>query len=397
MLKKIKKVFELEAITALLLIIASTLSVIIANSENKEAFGDFFKIAIPLKINFLEISKNLTISDWINDFLMAFFFLLVGLELKQEFIDGELSTPKKFSLPLICAFGGVIFPALIFYFFNSQDPQNLKALAIPTATDIAFAYAIICLFGNSIPKSLKIFLVSLAIFDDLFAILIIAFFYTSHLDLFFIFQAGLVLILLVILNIKKIAVIEFYLFLGLILWIMILKSGVHPTIAGVLLALTIPQTKNCLPKIIKIIAPIVNYLILPLFAFANSAIVINNFSFDFFTKPVFNGIFFGLFLGKQTGVMLFALIAVKLNIASLPIKSSQKIVSWFEFYGVSILCGIGFTMSLFIMNLVYYEERMIEEAKFAILLASICSAIMGCFIISLNVLLRLLSKNNKTQ
>ena len=397
MLKKIKKVFELEAITAVLLIIASTLSVIIANSENKEAFGDFFKIAIPLKINFLEISKNLTISDWINDFLMAVFFLLVGLELKQEFIDGELSTPKKFSLPLICAFGGVIFPALIFYFFNSQDPQNLKALAIPTATDIAFAYAIICLFGNSIPKSLKIFLVSLAIFDDLFAILIIAFFYTSHLDLFFIFQAGLVLILLVILNIKKIAVIEFYLFLGLILWIMILKSGVHPTIAGVLLALTIPQTKNCLPKIIKIIAPIVNYLILPLFAFANSAIVINNFSFDFFTKPVFNGIFFGLFLGKQTGVMLFALIAVKLNIASLPIKSSQKIVSWFEFYGVSILCGIGFTMSLFIMNLVYYEERMIEEAKFAILLASICSAIMGCFIISLNVLLRLLSKNNKTQ
>lgn len=397
MLKKIKKVFELEAITAVLLIIASTLSVIIANSENKEAFGDFFKIAIPLKINFLEISKNLTISDWINDFLMAVFFLLVGLELKQEFIDGELSTPKKFSLPLICAFGGVIFPALIFYFFNSQDPQNLKALAIPTATDIAFAYAIICLFGNSIPKSLKIFLVSLAIFDDLFAILIIAFFYTSHLDLIFIFQAGLVLILLVILNIKKIAVIEFYLFLGLILWIMILKSGVHPTIAGVLLALTIPQTKNCLPKIIKIIAPIVNYLILPLFAFANSAIVINNFSFDFFTKPVFNGIFFGLFLGKQTGVMLFALIAVKLNIASLPIKSSQKIVSWFEFYGVSILCGIGFTMSLFIMNLVYYEERMIEEAKFAILLASICSAIMGCFIISLNVLLRLLSKNNKTQ
>ena len=397
MLKKIKKVFELEAITAVLLIIASTLSVIIANSENKEAFGDFFKIAIPLKINFLEISKNLTISDWINDFLMAVFFLLVGLELKQEFIDGELSTPKKFSLPLICAFGGVIFPALIFYFFNSQDPQNLKALAIPTATDIAFAYAIICLFGNSIPKSLKIFLVSLAIFDDLFAILIIAFLYTSHLDLIFIFQAGLVLILLVILNIKKIAVIEFYLFLGLILWIMILKSGVHPTIAGVLLALTIPQTKNCLPKIIKIIAPIVNYLILPLFAFANSAIVINNFSFDFFTKPVFNGIFFGLFLGKQTGVMLFALIAVKLNIASLPIKSSQKIVSWFEFYGVSILCGIGFTMSLFIMNLVYYEERMIEEAKFAILLASICSAIMGCFIISLNVLLRLLSKNNKTQ
>lgn len=395
MLKKIKKIFELEAITGVLLIIASAVSVMIANSENKQIFGDFFKIIIPLKINFLEISKNLTISDWINEFLMSIFFLLVGLELKQEFIDGELSTPKKFSLPLICAIGGVIFPALIFYFFNRQDPQNIKAIAVPTATDIAFAYAVICLFGNAVPKSLKVFLISLAIFDDLFAVLMIAFFYTAHLDLFYLWQSGLVLLVLIILNIKKITLIESYLLLGLILWLMILKSGIHPTVAGVLLALTIPQTKHCLEKIIKIIAPQVNYLILPLFAFANSAIVINSFSSEFFLKPVFNGVFFGLFLGKQIGIMFFASIAVALKIASLPEKSSQKTVSWFEFYGVSILCGIGFTMSLFIMNLVFFDSNMIEEVKFAILLASICSTVIGCFIILLNICLRLLKTNNQ--
>jgi len=367
MLRQVKKIFELEAVTGILLLLATAAALAIANSTFFSIYQNIFNFDLPL---------GLTLREFVNDALMAVFFFLIGLELKEEVLFGELSTKSRAILPLIAAFGGVIFPALIFYFFNFDQPQNLRGFAIPTATDIAFAYGVICLFGKKISKSLKVFLISLAIFDDLAAILIIAFFYSQNIDFIFLALAFLALLALAILNLKKSNNLVFYLALGAILWLMVLKSGIHPTVAGIALAMFIPNQKNSIKNLIRKIAPLVNFLILPIFAFASSGVRIENFSSEIFYDPLVLGIIFGLFFGKQIGVMLLSAIAIKSGLARLPSKS------WLEFYGATILTGIGFTMSFFIGSLAFENNNANDAVKIGVLCASFLSAVFGMLVIS---------------
>ena len=385
MLHRVRKIFELEASTGILLILATIVALIISNSENYHLYNQFFAIEAPLNLSIIGISKNLTLHGWINDGLMVIFFFLVGMELKEELIAGELSSKEKAMLPIIGACGGVIIPALIFYFFNFNYESNLKGFAIPTATDIAFAYGVICLFGNKISKSLKVFLISLAIFDDLNAIIIIAFFYSQNIVPIFMIFAFLIVVALAILNLKQHSKIFSYLILGVLLWLMVLKSGIHATIAGVVLAMFIPRQKNILHGLIKKIAPTVNFLILPIFAFANSGVRIEVFSKEIFSTPLVLGITLGLFIGKQLGVMLFSFIAIKFGLTHLP-KNIKNESSWLEFYGVSILTGIGFTMSFFIGSLAFIDNAVLfDEVKIGVLAGSFLSAIFGIIIIFLSL------------
>ena len=386
MLKRFRKIFELEASTGILLLISTIIALLIANSQNFHIYEQFLAIKLPLSLP-ININKELTIHNWINDGLMAIFFLLIGLELKEEIINGELSSKEKITLPAISAIGGVIFPAIIFYLCNLQKPQNLSGFAIPTATDIAFAYGVICMFGNKIPKSLKVFLISLAIFDDLIAIIIIAIFYSQNLKMIYFLYVGCLISILLLLNFINSRNMLYYLLTGILIWLAILFSGVHATIAGIILAIFIPHKNNMLHKLIKTIAPTVNFLVLPIFAFANSGVRINDFSFSIFQDPLIMGIVLGLFLGKQIGVMLFSFLAVRYKIATLPKldeKPNQisKNVSWLEFYGVAILAGIGFTMSFFIGSLAFKDNHSaFDTAKIGVLSASLISAIFGILVI----------------
>lgn len=393
MLKKFKKIFELESTTGILLLIATIISLMVANSAYFKIYQDFFTINLPLNLSPIPIYKDLSLRDWINDALMAVFFLLVGLELKEEVLDGELSSKSKAILPLIAACGGVTVPALIFYLCNFNQPENLRGFAIPTATDIAFAYGVICLFGNLVSKALKVFLISLAIFDDLIAILIIAFFYSQDLSFTYLCLALLTIIGLIILSLRNSTNLLFYLILGSILWLMVLKSGIHPTIAGVVLAIFIPRKKDLLHKLIKKIAPTVNFLILPIFAFANSDVRIENFSLEILSSPLVLGIILGLFLGKQIGVMLFSFLAIRMGLAKLPAGSSG-VAGWLEFYGVAILTGIGFTMSFFIGSLAFFDqESNFDLVKIGVLTGSLLSSVLGVIIIKIS----LIAKNSQTK
>ncbi len=388
MLRKVKKIFELEASTGILLMLSTIAALWIANSEGCTIYNQFFAIKAPLNLSFFGIVKEMTLHDWINDALMAIFFLLVGMELKEELLSGELSSKERAMLPAIAACGGVIFPALIFYFINLEQPQNLKGFAIPTATDIAFAYGVICLFGKKIPRSLKVFLISLAIFDDLNAIVLIALFYSHDLAPLYMVLAFVIVMFLALLNSKNHTNIFSYLSLGFLLWLMVLKSGIHSTIAGVVLAMFIPRQKDLLHNLIKKIAPMVNFLILPVFAFANSGVRIEKLATEIFTTPLVLGIIVGLFIGKQLGVMLFSFIAIKLGLVHLP-RSAKGEASWLEFYGVSILTGVGFTMSFFIGSLAFPENPAIfDEVKIGVLAGSFLSAVFGIVIIYLSTLLR---------
>ncbi len=369
MLRQVKKIFELEAATGILLLIATALALLISNSTISTTYFQFLSLPLPL--------TQFTLHHFINDALMALFFLLVGLELKEEILIGELASKSRAILPAIAACGGVIIPAVIFYFCNSNQPQNLRGFAIPTATDIAFAYGVICLFGKKIPKSLKVFLISLAILDDLIAVLMIALFYSQNLDLTYLFLAFLTLFALGFLNFTNSNKISFYLILGTILWLTVLKSGIHPTFAGVALAMLIPHQKNLSHKLIKQLAPSVNFFILPIFAFANSGVHIANFSGEVLAQPLVLGIILGLFLGKQIGVMLFSFTAIKLGFANLPHKTT-----WLEFYGVAILTGIGFTMSFFIGSLAFENNNANDAVKIGVLCASFLSAVFGMLVIS---------------
>lgn len=374
--KSLKKFFELDAATGILLAFTTVFALLIVNSNLTNIYQDFFSINFSINLDSIGFSKNLTIRDLINDGLMALFFLLVGLELKKEILIGEISTLKKISLPLIAALGGIIFPALIFYYFNSDNAENLRGFAIPTATDIAFAYGVISLFGKKISHSLKVFLVALAVIDDLVAVLIIAIFYSQDLNLSYLIVASLILISLMILNIAKVSKILPYLVLGFFLWLMILKSGIHASLAGVLLSLFIPlqiNNKKILESFAHKIAPLVNFIILPLFAFANAGVVIKDFSLDIIFTSLVLGVATGLFLGKQFGVMLFSFLAVKFKVSSLP-----RGTSWVEFYIAAIFTGIGFTMSLFIGSLAFLgDEILFDEVKIGVLLGSFLSIIYG--------------------
>jgi NhaA family Na+:H+ antiporter len=379
-IKPITTFFKSEIAIGISLLAATIAAMLIANSENHEIYKIFFSSPASLNIEFIGLKKEMNYLDWINDFLMTIFFLLIGLELKKEILIGELSTKRKLALPAIAALGGIIFPILIFFLFNFNHPENMRGFSIPAATDIAFAYGVMSLFGKRFSNSLKVFLVALAVLDDLAAILIIAFFYSHEPNLSYIALAFIALLGLGLLNFFNSRKIHLYLILGFFLWLMILKSGVHPTISGIILALFIPLrvgNKSPLSQLAHKISPSVNFLILPIFAFANAGVPLQNFSTDLFTQPLILGIACGLFFGKQIGVMFFSFLAVKFNIAHLP-----RGTSWSEFYVAAILTGIGFTMSLFVGSLAFTENNsannfMLDEVKIGVICGSFFSAIFA--------------------
>lgn len=368
-----KKFFQSGKVGGIILLICVIISLIIANSSQKDNFSSFLLQNLGFTIGNFSLSYSL--SAWINDGLMAVFFLLVGLEIKRELIEGELSTLKKASLPVLAAIGGMAVPALIYFFFNKGE-STASGWGIPMATDIAFALAIIALLGKSVPGSLKIFLAALAIADDLGAILVIAIFYTSQIHWSYLFLAGLVLALLLALNYLKVTSLWFYLIPGVFLWYFVHHSGIHATIAGVLLAFTIPTNDTAiespLEKLEHFLTVPVNFLIMPIFALANTNITFQKEMVSGLVSPLGFGIILGLFLGKTLGVSLLSWFAVKIKLAKLPSGAN-----WKHIIGVGMLAGIGFTMSIFISLLSFNDAKHIVEAKFAILCASVFSGIVG--------------------
>ncbi|MDP6440461.1 MAG: Na+/H+ antiporter NhaA [Pelagibacteraceae bacterium] len=372
--------FKLEAASGLVLLIAAVIALIISNSNLS---GYYFSILnAHILIGTINFGLNLSVLHWINDALMAVFFFVVTLEIKREFIQGELSKPKQALLPIIGAVGGMALPALIYVIINFETGYTLRGWAIPSATDIAFSIGVLSLLGSRIPISLKVFLTALAIIDDLGAIIIIAFFYSTELQYtYLLLMLGSFIALLIInkLGIKKLAP---YLLVGLFLWHFTHGSGIHSTISGVLLATVIPHRKHekdysLLLKLEHVLSPYVAYGIMPLFAFANAGVVLNNITFNSLLSPVPFGILCGLFFGKQIGVFLFSFLSVKLKIAEMPSNSN-----WIKFYGVGILTGIGFTMSLFVGNLAFANiSGDLDGVKIGVLTGSFLSAFVGYFML----------------
>lgn len=366
-----KKFFQIAQSSGNLLIICVILSLLIANSS----LGSNFQELLDFKLG------SYSISLWINDGLMTIFFLLVGLEIKREILEGELSSFKNATLPIFAALGGMLVPAAIFYFFN-QGSKYENGWGIPMATDIAFSLAIISMLGKRVPVSIKIFLTALAIVDDLGAIIVIAIFYTEKIETTYLLLCGLVLLILIILNFFKVKRHIFYLIPGVFLWYFMHHSGIHATIAGVLLAFTIPTNESDteispLEKLEEKLHTPVNYFIMPLFALANTNIKFHNGMVDGLFTNFGYGIILGLALGKVIGINLFSFIAIKLKLSDLPNNSK-----WSQMLGAGLLAGIGFTMSIFIALLSYKGELEIqEEAKFAILVASAISGFMGYFLL----------------
>ena len=378
--KSFKWFFKLEAASGILLLISAVVALYVSNSN----FANFYFQSLDkyLFIGINSFGLKLSILHWINDALMAIFFFFVTLEIKREFLQGELSSLKQASLPIIGAVGGMLVPALIYIFINIKSPDTLNGWAIPSATDIAFSIGILSLLGSRVPLSLKVFLTALAIIDDLGAIIIIAFFYTGDLSIYYlilIFIAFSCLYLLNRFNTKKFLP---YLIIGLFLWYFTYKSGVHATIAGVLLACCIPHRKkendfSLLVKIEHLISPYVEYFIMPLFAFANAGVSLKGLSFASLLNPVPLGILLGLFVGKQFGVFAFSYAAIKLGLAKMPNNSN-----WISFYGVGVLTGIGFTMSLFVGNLAFVENtQYMDGVKIGVLSGSLLSTIFGFFLL----------------
>ena len=374
--KPFKWFFKLEAASGLVLLIAAVLALVISNSYLSELY--FHSLEKYLFIGINEFGLKLSVHHWINDALMAIFFFFVTLEIKREFIQGELSNIKQALLPIIAAVGGMVVPALFYIFINWGNQETMNGWAIPSATDIAFSLGILSLLGSRVPISLKIFLTALAIIDDLGAILIIAFFYSGDLSIPYLSLILLSYILLLILNKFSIKIFVPYLIIGLFMWFFTFKSGIHATIAGVLLATTIPhRIKNkdfsLLERIEHAISPYVAFIIMPLFAFANAGVSLNGLSLNSLMAPVPLGILCGLFFGKQIGVLLFSYISIKFRFAEAPNNSS-----WLSIYGVSVLTGIGFTMSLFVGNLAFADNlQYTDGVKIGVLAGSLLSTIFG--------------------
>tara|TARA_Y100000590_G_scaffold51070_2_gene53756 strand:- start:1098 stop:2270 length:1173 start_codon:yes stop_codon:yes gene_type:complete len=372
--------FKLEAASGLLLLLSAVIALIISNSNYASFYFQSLENHLFIGIN--NIGLDMSLHHWINDALMAIFFFFVTLEIKREFINGELSNPKQASLPIIGAVGGMLVPALIYIYFNYENSVTLNGWAIPSATDIAFSLGVLSLLGSRVPISLKVFLTALAIIDDLGAIIIIAFFYTGDLSVKYLSLLLITFICLILLNKFYIKKFGPYLLFGLILWFFTHESGVHATIAGVLLATTIPHKKkekdySLLIKIEHKISPYVAFGIMPLFAFANAGVSLEGINFNSFLSPVPLGILLGLFIGKQLGVLIFSAVSIKLKIAQLPNKSN-----WLSFYGVGILTGIGFTMSLFVGNLAFVNNtQYMDGVKIGVLSGSLLSTILGYIIL----------------
>ncbi len=380
--KPFKYFFKLESSSGFILFFAAVLALFISNGNFSDQYFSILQKYITLGTE--SFGLKLSIIHWINDVLMAIFFFLVSLEIKREFIQGELSNPKQALLPIIGAVGGMLVPALFYIFINFSDSTTLKGWAIPSATDIAFSLGVLSLLGKRVPVSLKVFLTALAIIDDLGAIVIIAFFYSGNVQLIYLALMLVAIIALIILNKFKINTFLPYLIVGILLWDFTHQSGIHATIAGVLLALTIPHNKknskkSLLLKLEHNLSPYVAFGIMPIFAFANAGVSLEGLTFSSLLSPVPLGIVSGLFFGKQIGVFLFSYISVKLKFAEKPSNSS-----WGSFYAVSILTGIGFTMSLFVGNLAFANDlQYIDGVKIGVLVGSLMSTLFGYFLLLL--------------
>ena len=378
-LKPFKEFLQSEFAGGIILLGCVIVSLIIANSP----LGPGFEKIISTEWGYIFGPVDLKYSTltWINDGLMVIFFLMVGLEIKRELVEGELSSPKKAAMPIVAALGGVIVPASIYYFFN-HGTETAGGWGIPMATDIAFAIAIVTMLGKKVPLSLKIFLAALAIVDDLMAILVIAVFYTSELHHNYLLYAGLLFILLIVFNRLGVKKLYFYLIPGVFIWYFVHHSGIHATIAGVLVAMTLPTTsddkESPLEKLEHILVRPVNFLIMPIFALANTNIKFQEEMISGLTTPLGLGIILGLFLGKPIGITLISWIGVKLKISSLPDKAG-----WLQIIGVGLLAGIGFTMSIFISVLSFTGQTLLlSEAKFSVLVASILSGVAGSLLLT---------------
>ena len=378
--KPFKWFFKLEAASGLVLLIAAILALIISNGSLADLY--FHTLEKYLFIGVNDFGLKLSVHHWINDALMAIFFFFVTLEIKREFIQGELSNLKQAMLPIIAAVGGMIIPALFYVVINFGNSETMNGWAIPSATDIAFSLGILSLLGSRVPISLIVFLTALAIIDDLGAILIIAFFYSGDLSIVYLSLILISYILLLILNKFSIKVFTPYLIIGLFMWFFTYKSGIHATIAGVLLASTIPHRLkerdfSLLVKLEHAISPYVAFMIMPLFAFANAGVSLTGLSLSTLLNPVPLGILCGLFFGKQIGVLLFSFVSIKLKFAEMPNNST-----WLSLYGVSILTGIGFTMSLFVGNLAFVENvQYMDGVKIGVLAGSLLSTLAGYFLL----------------
>ena len=377
--KPFKYFFKLEAASGLILLLAAIIALIISNSEFSSLYFNTLEAYVILGTE--NIGLKLSVLHWINDVLMAIFFFLVTLEIKREFLQGELSNPKQASLPIIGAIGGMVIPALCYILINIDDNTRLNGWAIPSATDIAFSLGVLSLLGKRVPISLKVFLTALAIIDDLGAIVIIAFFYSGNIEIKYLLLMLLAVIILISLNKFKFKKFLPYLIVGIFLWDFTHQSGIHATIAGVLLALTIPHEKknSLLLKLEHNIQPYVAFGIMPIFAFANAGVSLEGLTINSLLNPVPLGIVLGLFFGKQLGVFVFSYIAIKFKIADKPRDSN-----WGSFYAVSILTGIGFTMSLFVGNLAFAENmQYMDGVKIGVLTGSLLSTLFGYFLILL--------------
>ena len=374
-----------EASGGYVLMAAAALALVVANSPLAGSYFAALKAEFGVAVGGFHLKESAL--HWINDGLMAVFFLLVGLEIKREVLDGQLSKPSRVILPGLAALGGVIVPAAIYLAFNLASPASRDGWAIPSATDIAFALGVLALLGPRVPASLKIFLTAIAIMDDLAAIIIIAIFYTAQLHLAYLAGAGAVLVALFVLNRLKVMTLWPYLLGGLVLWWLVLESGVHATLAGVALAMLIPLRRSpaCpddatspLHRLEHALHKPVAFLIVPLFGFANAGLSFAGLSPSAILDPVPLGVALGLFIGKQVGVFATAIAIVRLGWADMPRDASAA-----QLYGVAVLCGIGFTMSLFIGNLAFGDPLLIDETKIGVLLGSVASAVLGMAILRL--------------
>ncbi|WP_345817628.1 Na+/H+ antiporter NhaA (plasmid) [Paraburkholderia sp. PREW-6R] len=379
----------MESAGGLLLMAAAVLALIFSNSPLRHAYDDLLKIPVEVRFGTFIVAKPLLL--WINDGLMAIFFLLVGLEVKREVLEGELSTPAQIVLPVVAGVGGMVVPALIYFLINRGNGAALNGWAIPTATDIAFALGILSLLGNRVPVSLKIFLTAVAIADDLGAIVIIALFYTVDLSLAMLFLAAVAVAVLTALNLQNVTRIAPYVIVGVILWVFVLKSGIHATLAGVAIAFAVPlKTKDAqnhapLHQLEHSLHPWVAFAVLPIFAFANAGVSFAGVTVTALAEPLPLGIAAGLFIGKLVGVCGGSAVLIRLGLARLPAGCN-----WRQFVGVAALCGVGFTMSLFIGSLAFEGPEFFTPLRLGVIAGSTLSGVTGY------LLLRFASADSRT-
>ena len=375
----IRNFVRLESSSGILLLIAGLIALVLSNSSFAGVFDHILHLKLYFGTNLPLFYKS--IQHWINDGLMVIFFFVVGLELKREFLEGELSMPSQAILPVIAAVGGMVVPAIFYLLFNFNNPETFQGWAIPSATDIAFSLGVLSLLGKKVPISLKIFLMALAIIDDLGAIIIIALFYSSNLEIFSLLVVLFILFFLYLCNRRNLQNIWIYILLGFFLWIFIQNAGIHATISGVLLAIFVPHKKTKQGSLLTCaenkLHPWVAYLIMPLFALTNAGVYLGDVSLASLSNPVPLGIMTGLFFGKQIGVFFTTFLLIKMGYARLPSGSN-----WIQMYGIAMLAGIGFTMAMFINFLAFDTDIYINQAKIAILIASFTSAVLGYILLN---------------